>query len=130
MFNLSLLHNEFTDIERQRNEREVLNSFITGHPAATYQKVLALRERKETQPRDVFDLDFLFGKFPDAVSRGTIETSILQGAFERAFEISYEEYRSKVVTFLDPDVRDAYRQPDVWAQIQERVLDQIEALMS
>lgn len=35
----ALRGNEFDDIKRQQHEREVLNSYITGHPAAVYQRL-------------------------------------------------------------------------------------------
>jgi len=38
----------FTDIQKQQNEREVLNSFITGHPAAVYQRLANSLERDKT----------------------------------------------------------------------------------
>jgi hypothetical protein len=40
--------NDFTDIQKQQNEREVLNSFITGHPAAVYCRLSHNLERKDT----------------------------------------------------------------------------------
>lgn len=39
---------DFTDIQRQQNEREVLNSFITGHPAAVYQRLAPYLERADS----------------------------------------------------------------------------------
>ncbi|KKM04809.1 hypothetical protein LCGC14_1760560, partial [marine sediment metagenome] len=41
--------NEFTDIQKQENEREVLSSFITGHPAAIYQRLSPFLERGDTK---------------------------------------------------------------------------------
>jgi hypothetical protein len=35
-------------MEKQQNERSVLNSFITGHPAAIYQRLAPHLERKDT----------------------------------------------------------------------------------
>ena len=40
---------EFTDIQKQNNEREVLNSFITGHPAAIYQRLYPHFEKGNTR---------------------------------------------------------------------------------
>jgi len=39
---------DFTDIQKQQNEREILNSFITGHPAAIYQRLAPSLECKDT----------------------------------------------------------------------------------
>ncbi len=38
---------EYTDLEAQKNERAVLNSFITGHPAAVYQRLAPYLMRGE-----------------------------------------------------------------------------------
>ncbi len=35
-----LSDNDFTEVEKQQHEREVLNSFITGHPAAVYHRII------------------------------------------------------------------------------------------
>jgi DNA polymerase-3 subunit alpha len=43
-----ITNNDFTDIQKQQNEREVLNSFITGHPAAVYCRLSHSLERKDT----------------------------------------------------------------------------------
>jgi DNA polymerase III alpha subunit len=40
--------NDYTDIQKQQNEREVLHSFITGHPAAVYQRLAPYLERQDT----------------------------------------------------------------------------------
>lgn len=47
---------EYTDIQKHQNEKDVLNSFITGHPAAVYQKLSPYLERSNVKvicPADV-----------------------------------------------------------------------------
>ncbi|MBW2149862.1 MAG: hypothetical protein JRI22_22965, partial [Deltaproteobacteria bacterium] len=40
---------DYTEVEKTRNEREVLNSFITGHPSAIYHKLSPHLERGNTR---------------------------------------------------------------------------------
>ncbi|MCK5602816.1 hypothetical protein KAR91_13125, partial [Candidatus Pacearchaeota archaeon] len=40
---------DYTEIERNKNEREVLHSFITGHPASVYQNLAQNLERGNTR---------------------------------------------------------------------------------
>lgn len=40
---------EFTDIQKQQNEKDSLNSFITGHPASIYQRLYPYLERGDTK---------------------------------------------------------------------------------
>jgi DNA polymerase-3 subunit alpha len=40
---------DYTEIERNKNEKEVLHSFITGHPAAVYQNLAQNLERGDTR---------------------------------------------------------------------------------
>lgn len=95
---------------------------------AVIQKIVALGDRRATQPRDVFDLDHLFRKFPDAPTPGLVAVSSLEGAISRVFEIDYPAYRSKVVPFLDSSIRDALDSMDAWGTIQARVVDGLEAM--
>lgn len=47
---------EYTDIQKHQNERAVLNSFITGHPAAVYHKLSSHLERGNSKiicPSDI-----------------------------------------------------------------------------
>lgn len=102
--------------------------------AAMGQKIHALKERGEgnkgNQPRDVFDLDLLFRGWPADAVRGIVPTQIARLAAERAMEMTWPQYRSTVVSFLEPAVKQAYDSPAVWAQIQERVIDKLRELSS
>ena len=41
--------NEYTELERQQNEKDVLSSFITGHPAAVYQRLSPYLHMKDVR---------------------------------------------------------------------------------
>ncbi len=110
----------------------VLNSPLVRHylpKAAVGQKVVALGDRRNTQPRDVFDLDLLFRRYPGAVAPGDIARSDLEVAIARTFEISYDEYASKVVTFIEPDLAPVYAPMDAWGEMQSRVVECLERLL-
>ena len=87
--------------------------------AAVRQKIGALLNRREAQARDVFDLFTLrphaaggLGDEPTAFS-----SDELAEARDRAFQISYEQYRDTVVSFLGPGDRETYLAREVWDEI-------------
>lgn len=90
-------------------------------PVAMSQKVRALYGRTETQPRDVFDLDFLLGGWPDRPT--DLEEAEIGAAIDRVFELDYGEYASKVVTMLDPVLATLYEGEEAWGDMQQRVID-------
>lgn len=104
---------------------------LIGHyvpRGAIIQKVNALRDRRHTQPRDVFDLDHLFRKFPSAAAVGLIDNRQLVEAVERLFQLEYAVYLAKVVTFLEPAMRAAYGTESHWHDTQLRVAVALEAM--
>lgn len=97
--------------------------------AAIPQKVDALWGRDVRQPRDVFDLDLLFRIAPDAVSRGDVNEADLRAAITRLFEIGYDEYRAKVLSFIEPDSLPLYEAVEVWEGMQMTVAERLEGLL-
>lgn len=97
-----------------------------GAVAAIAQKVAALRLRSETQPRDVFDLDHLFRVAPSAILTAALPPDELDAAAERALALTYAEYASTVVPFLEEDVVELYGTPDAWSEMQLRVVERLE----
>lgn len=98
--------------------------------AAIFQKIGALRSRRETQPRDVFDLDHLFRHFPDALSRVQVEAEALRAARDRALELRYEDYASTVRPYLQEEFERLYGTEDTWIQMQLRVSERLEARLA
>lgn len=94
-------------------------------PAAVRQKVTALAERSQTEPRDVFDLDLLFARYPDAIRPGEIHGATVAKAIEAAFAIDYAAYEDLVVRYLEEDYLEIYRRREAW---DEMVLQVTEAL--
>jgi predicted nucleotidyltransferase component of viral defense system len=101
---------------------------VVGHylpEAAIEQKIYALKERAEhgnSQPRDVFDLDLLLRGHPSVVHDRIVPSDIAAQAAERALEMTWPEFRSKVVAYLEPDVAVAFDTPAAWSQMQDRVV--------
>jgi predicted nucleotidyltransferase component of viral defense system len=104
-----------------------LATHYTTH-AAIAQKVQALAGRTEPQARDVFDLSVLLARPDSAKLALSKEKPTLSLAIERAMSISFDEYRSKVVAFLDPDQVDLYAQRATWEAMQESTVARLEAL--
>ena len=90
--------------------------------AAVRQKIDALAGRREAQARDVFDLSILV--------RGTLDEALLtflaagrsdeglDGALQRVFTITFDEYEGRVLEFLDDDARGRCGTEDAWADLQ------------
>lgn len=112
-------------IARQLGARPVkLNHY--GAMAAIAQKIAALRLRSETQPRDVFDLDHLLRVEPDALAVVDVAREELHAAKRRALALTYAEYASTVVPYLEEDIVALYETKDAWVDMQLRVADRLE----
>ena len=97
-------------------------------PAAVRQKIRALAHRSETEPRDVFDLDLLFGAYPDAVKAGEVDRETIERAAEAALNNPYAAYRELVVDFIEDEFVDIYGRPDVWSDMVLGLAQRLEAL--
>lgn len=96
--------------------------------AALEQKVDALALRAETQARDVFDLDWLFRNYADAVAASPINPVRAGDAADSCAALSYDAYRSQVVPFLEPEIADVYGSEDAWGQMQTAVFEQLSTI--
>lgn len=95
--------------------------------AAIEQKVHALAQRGETQPRDVFDLDHLFREFPEAFAQAQLEPGLTRTAVSRAWELKYDDYLKLVVEYLEEAFVPLYGGEEAWTEIVQRVTTQLEA---
>jgi hypothetical protein len=110
-----------------------LMPFLAPHyplAAAMRQKVAALAGRSVVQARDVFDLAVLFAK-----SGGNVEAlqpirPVLPKAIERAMDVSYDEFKSQVVSYLQPEHVDTYGSREAWDALQMQVVDVLEKAAS
>lgn len=106
----------------------VLATHYTTHAAIT-QKIHALAGRAEPQARDVFDLSHLLARSDaEEVHLSGAQRAWLPGAIERAEEISYDDYASKVVAYLDPDQAALFEDRSAWEAMQTAVVTGLRAL--
>lgn len=114
-----------TDLARRLGARAVIvNHYPPVH--AIEQKVSALSERSETQPRDVFDLDHLCRRYPEAFDTAALKAAVLREAVGRVRELTYAEYQQLVVDYLEESVEPVYRGRDAWDGIQQDVASRLE----
>lgn len=102
-------------------------------PGATRQKIGALAGRAHVQARDVFDLHVLVGATPqgDLVRRlaDTLGAQELRLAYDRALEITFEEYQGQVLEFLEGESADRYGTESAWDEIRLQVASLLERVM-
>ncbi len=115
-----------SDAVRSYGLTPVLSTHYT-RPAAIAQKIEALAGRAEPQARDVFDLGLLFAQ-ERAVAPSEVPRAILELAIERAMSLSFDEYASKVVAYLDPEQAAPHADRAAWDALQEQVVAGLEAL--
>ncbi len=95
---------------------------------AVIQEIQALSDRAATQARDVFDLDHLCRRYPDAPASGLVPNATIDQAITNAYDLSYEDYRSGVVAFLDPAIQKSLESEEVWNTMLLRVIERLEAM--
>ncbi|MBM4362372.1 MAG: nucleotidyl transferase AbiEii/AbiGii toxin family protein [Deltaproteobacteria bacterium] len=118
-------------------DREVLRPYgltpvLVSHYTtafATRQRLHAIAGRTEPQARDVFDLALLLAR-PDAADLGLDTTAKrwLGDAIDRAMAISFDDYASTVVAYLEPSHAEVYGDRAAWNAMQEDVVARVEAL--
>lgn len=96
--------------------------------AAIRQKIQALAQRSQTEPRDVFDLDLLFATHGSEIHAGDVDPVILAGAIDAALGIPYEAYRDLVVEYIEDEFVAIYGRPEVWTDMTLGVVDRLERL--
>jgi hypothetical protein len=95
--------------------------------AAITQKIVALKDRSLTQPRDVFDLDILFRGYPRALAPGDVDPSLLSVAIDRIISISYPLYQAKVGAFLEPGLEHLAAR-EYWDALSVSVVERLEEI--
>lgn len=96
--------------------------------AAIRQKIRALAERRESEPRDVFDLDLLFAGHADAVKAGDVDGALAGMAIDAAFAIPFDAFAELVVDYLEEDFVEIYNRPEVWDEMVTTVTGHLERL--
>lgn len=108
-----------------------LPAFLANHypcDQAVRQKVHALAKRDQIQPRDVFDLHVLFAR-TDAPKKLDDEAATwIDAAANNGSHLTYDQYVSLVVAYLDPQQAELYSSRDTWEELQLGVIERLEAL--
>ena len=115
-----------SEIVAAYNLRPVIASHY-GLETAFNQKIDALINRKETQARDVFDLEFLSQRGAKGSAVKMDKDSLIK-ASEITLSVSYDQFLSQVVSYLLPEYHEYYRSRKAWDRIQENVIRTLEAL--
>ena len=95
-------------------------------PAALRQKVGALVGRSTVQARDVFDLSVLLSRAGGRIDALRPMRAQIPKAIERAMDVSYDEFKAQVVSYLKPEHLDEYGTRQAWEALQAQVVDALE----
>lgn len=114
-------------LERRYQLMPVLaNHYVLS--TAVRQKVGALVHRSEVQARDVFDLSLLFAKSGGALQGLDDLRREAPAAIERAWSVSYADYKGQVVAFLEPEHAEIQGSREAWDAMQLQVVTALESL--
>ena len=104
-------------------EYQLTPVLATHYPAeaAFRQKIHALIHRRQTQARDVFDLDHLL-RSGVSVKGMSLPTG-LRDAQQHAMAVSFDVFKSQVLSFLAPEYRARYDDSGMWDDIVLRVVE-------
>lgn len=94
--------------------------------SAFKQKIDALISRSETQARDIFDLYLLLTSQLEEIPRLKKSPGELNQARENILSTSFVVFKSKVISYLEPDIQKQYNSVDVWDDIRLKVTEALE----
>lgn len=97
--------------------------------SAITQKVLALAARSSIQARDIFDLYVLNSQYDPARSREVrLDGADIKKAHDNIFEVSFEQFRDTVLSYLSQDDQVAYASAAAWDEIKLKVAHFVSSL--
>jgi predicted nucleotidyltransferase component of viral defense system len=92
------------------------------------QKVSALALRGQVQSRDVFDLKLLLDAGGAELPLPATAAANLATAIDNALAVDYDAFAGQVLAFLEAEYQEHYGNRKAWAELQEQVVDGLEAL--
>ncbi len=95
---------------------------------ALAQKVSALALRDQVQARDVFDLKLLLDAGGADKALPATAAANLPAAINNALAVDYDAFAGQVLAFLEPQYQRHYGSRKAWADLQEQVIDGLEAV--
>jgi predicted nucleotidyltransferase component of viral defense system len=105
----------------------VIVQHYTVH-AALAQKVSALALREQVQARDVFDLKLLMDAGGAERPLPATATANLTAAIANALAVDYDAFAGQVLAYLEPEYQEHYGNRQAWNELQEQVVNGLEAL--
>jgi predicted nucleotidyltransferase component of viral defense system len=122
----------FDTVNREVLTPYALTPFLATHyvlTGAIFQKIHALSDRSEPRARDIFDLNHLFARRGgQPLEPSSEQRPWLARAIDHAMGISFDEYSSQVVAFLDPSQRQLFEGHPAWDAMQTAVIEHLESL--
>ncbi len=120
---------EFGTINKLLIQRYQLPPIFIPHydaNTALKQKLSALINRTETQARDVFDIHLLLNIAADAKTiMASLPTDERRRVIESTLNISFDYYKSLVVSYLDPIYTQQYDDPKLWENMQLSLVEML-----
>jgi len=95
--------------------------------SAVLQKVEALAKRTITQARDVFDIYVLISQM-ESETKIDLEEKTIEKALGNILEISFEQFKDTVVSYLLKEDQKMYNSVSVWDEIKLKTIKYIEQL--
>lgn len=91
------------------------------------QKIDALSTRTFVQARDIFDLYIISSQYQPKAAEGlTLRPSKVTKAHENLFEVSFEQFRDTVVSYLALEEQSLYSSPERWDEVKLKVASFLE----
>jgi predicted nucleotidyltransferase component of viral defense system len=106
-------------------------TFLANHyrtTEAARQKIHALAERTEPQPRDVFDLHLLLARADAPKKLDAEATTWIARAIANATDLDYDAFTALVIAYLEPAHASIYSSREAWEAMQLDVVTKLEAL--
>jgi predicted nucleotidyltransferase component of viral defense system len=91
-------------------------------------KVSALALRGQVQSRDVFDLKLLLDAGGAEQPLPATAATSLAKAIDNALAVDYDAFAGQVLAFLEPEFQEHYGTRKAWSELQQQVVDGLEAL--
>lgn len=95
---------------------------------AVIQKIHALNGRTQPQARDVFDLYHLFPLLTSRPALTASDRTQVAAAVARVTSISFDDYASQVVAYLESEHEDLFASRASWDLMQTTVVERLEGL--
>ena len=97
--------------------------------SAFKQKIDAIISRSETQARDIFDLYLLLTSQLEKIPNLERSPGDLNQARDNILSTSFAAFKSKVISYLEPEVQRQYDSADIWDDIRLKLTEALERNM-